>query len=407
MNRQPVRAALLVAVVMLAAACGPRLPPTPTRGPLPTLAPGVRLRPGEPITVDNAPRLASLGNLIGHAATVNQIAFARGGRWMATRDGAGDALLWDLEADSRPHTLSREDVSHVFFVGAGESLVTVSPQNGLRFYDASTGQMQSSAPGNPGQTVAAALSADQLLLATGGIGGDVIGWDLGSRQPLWRTPDASSAGGGSVRALAFSPDGARLAGLLNAPDGIALTIWDTSSGAPVITQTFSGQGQPWQILYSPDGALLALAFRDEVRMLDGADLSPHYTLASPDLAADRSIAFSADGRYFAATGASDVVYVWNAKDGVAAAGLQGQQGAAMRLSFSPNSALLLTTNARPAAGAAVWPAMAFEPGASAYPHGTIAREGSGILAGEWSPDGRIIALAEGSGAVMLWGVPVN
>lgn len=407
MNRQPVRAGLLVALMMLAAACGPSIPPTPTRGPLPTLAPGVRLRPAEAISVENAPRLVSLGNLIGHNATVNQIAFARGGRWMATRDGAGDALLWDLETDSRPHVLGSEDVSHVYFVGAGESLVTVLPRSGLRFYEAQTGQMQGSAPGNPEQTVAAALSADDLLLATGGIGGDVIAWDLGSRQPMWRTPDTGGAAGGAVRALTFSPDGTRLAGLLNAQDGIALTVWDTSSGAPLTTQTFAGQDQPWQILYSPDGAMLALAFRNEVRMLDGADLTLRYTLASADLAADRSIVFSPDGRYFASTGASDVVYVWTASDGKSAAGLQGQQGAAMRLSFSPNSALLLTTNARPAAGAAVWPAMAFEPGASAYPHGTIAREGSGILAGGWSPDGRIIALAEGSGAVMLWGIPAN
>jgi WD40 repeat protein len=402
-----VRAALLIALVMIAAACGPSIPPTPTRGPLPTLAPGVRLRPGEPITVENAPRLASLGNLIGHDATVNQIAFAPNGRWMATRDGAGDALLWDLDADSRPRTLGREDVSHVFFIGAGESLVTVSPQNGLRFYEAETGQMQSSAPGNPDQTVTAMLSADNLLLATGGIGGDVIAWDLGTRQPMWRTPATASAGGGSVRALAFSPDGTRLAGLLNASDGIVLTVWDTASGDPVASQTYSGQVQPWSLLYSPDGAALALAFGGEVRLLDNASLSVRYTLTSPDLAADRAIAFSPDGRYFASTGTSDVVYVWTASDGKAAAGLQGQQGAAMRLSFSPNSALLLTTNARPAAGASVWPTEAFIPDATAYPHGRIAREGSGILEGEWSPDGRMIALAEGSGTVMLLGIPLE
>jgi WD40 repeat protein len=158
-KQPPVRAVLMV-VLIVAAACGPSLPPTPTRGPLATLAPGVRLRPAEAITVENAPQLASLGNLIGHAATVNQIAFAPAGRWMATRDGAGDALLWDLETDSRPQTLGREDVSHVFFVGTGESLVTISPQHGVRFYTTSTGQMESSASGISDQIVTAAQSVD-------------------------------------------------------------------------------------------------------------------------------------------------------------------------------------------------------------------------------------------------------
>ncbi|MCC7206636.1 MAG: hypothetical protein IT323_04980 [Anaerolineae bacterium] len=404
MNRFPARALLFV-VLILVAACGPSLTPVPTRGPLPTLAPGVRLRPGEPVSVENAPRLASIGNLIGHSATVNQFAFAPAGRWVATRDGLGDTLLWDLEADSRPLTLSREDASYVFFTGAGESLVTISPEHGLRFYDTSTGQMDSSAPGNPVQTVTAAQSADRLTLATGGISGDVIVWDLSSRQPTWRAPETASAGGGSVRALAFSPDGARLAGLVNAQDGIALIIWDAATGEPAITKSFLSQDQPWRVLYSPDGTMLALAFSAEVRMLDSADLSLRYSLASADLAADRSMVFSPDGRFFAATGTSDVVYVWTASDGKPAAGLQGQRGAATHLSFSPDSALLLTTSAIPAAGASVWPTAAFTPGATAYPHGTIAGEGNGILVGAWSPDGRIVALAEASGAVMLWGVP--
>jgi WD40 repeat protein len=397
-------ALLPLALIGMLAACGPTIPATPTRGPLPTLADVPRRPPGAPLTVENIHEIESLGNLLGHGATVNHIAFAPAGRWMLTRDGAGDAMLWDLQAGRRQYVVGRDTVLFAAFGPGAETLLTVSPLDGVRFFRLSDGQLISSAPGNPEQTVQAAITPDGATLATGGIRGDLILWDVAGRRLIRRVPGAGS----SVRAMTFAPDGARLAALVNLPEAgsVALRVWDVATGEPLPVPLDALAGlNPWLLAFTPAGDALAVVTRQQIRLYDLADFSLRYTLAPETLIAERAIAFSPDGRFMAATSPGDVVYVWLAADGSPAASLQGQQGAAMSLAFSPNSELLLTTNVRPGEGASVWQTQSFRPDAERYPHGRFGSEGSGILTGAWSPDGRLIVLAEASGGLMLWGIP--
>jgi WD40 repeat protein len=204
--------------------------------------------------------------------------------------------------------------------------------------------------------------------------------------------------------MTFSPDGKTLAALVNEASQ-PVRLWEAATGKLLSTLPDFGTGIPQRLGFSPDGKLLAVALDTEVRLFDMANYTRRYVLQGQDLHADWSMTFSPGGALFMALGRSDLVYVWTVADGTMLAKLPGHRGQAAGLAFSPDGQLVLTTSIAPRTGAFIWQAATFKPGAANYPRTPIAQETNGILLGAWSPDGRLIALAEASGGVMLWGIP--
>src|SRR5262249_60765371 len=83
-------------------------------------------------------------------------------------------------------------------------------------------------------------------------------WDTTSGRELARL----SIEGGPPLAVAFSPDGARLAA---AGHGGRVRVWATPPGGePKLLHTLSGhEGIVWSVAFSPDGVLLASAGSDQ------------------------------------------------------------------------------------------------------------------------------------------------
>jgi WD40 repeat protein len=120
-----------------------------------------------------------------------------------------------------------------------------------------------------------AFSSDSRWFATFSKGESLMLWSIESwkLERTWTLP-------GTGRALAFAPQGSRLA---IAADGEA-AIWDADTGLKLVTLTSPGSSQATQMAWSPDGNRVVTAADDGVlRFWDASDgrlLASLYTLAS-------------------------------------------------------------------------------------------------------------------------------
>jgi WD40 repeat protein len=95
------------------------------------------------------------------------------------------------------------------------------------------------------------FSADGERLAAGRFDGSTVVYDTATRRPALRLE-----GGPVVSAVAFSPDSTRIA--VGTIDG-SVRLFDGKSGAPLGSRLETGRPAVWDLGFSPDGRLLAVA----------------------------------------------------------------------------------------------------------------------------------------------------
>ena len=281
--------------------------------------------------------------------------------------------------------------------------IAMTTQNGLRLYNLlAIRQTPRTFQVPNGPTTGVAFNADGSLLVTGHADGTVRLWDIstGGLRGLLRGHTQP------VQAVAFSPDGTRIASGGGNPNTGELKLWDANTQTEIATL----QGHTATVVavaFSPDGALLASASLDRtVRLWDVATASPG-TILPESGDTTTAVTFSPDGSWLAFAGEAGIVRLWEIGPGVQMA-LQGDAVVpTTALAFSPDGSLLVTAGS-PALGSAgrLWnPATNTQIGPLPMFEDT---PGLTTAAGvTFNPDGSMLAVAlstDNSGLVRILGI---
>ncbi|MEV6682840.1 WD40 repeat domain-containing protein [Streptomyces erythrochromogenes] len=301
----------------------------------------------------NSDRLLDLRDLsLGtHDDVVTSLAFAPGGRLLASASWDGTARLWQVTGGSALWPLSAlrghtRFVRCVTFSPDGRTLVTASEDGTARVWDVTDPrkprQVSVIAPGG-GEVGGTAFAPDGRLLAvwaqaTAGL------WDLtdpADPRPLGRIGED----GRHVTTASFRPDGRTL--VTSTGESGSLRFWDTTRPrTPRELPSPFGSVPLTGGVFSPDNRRLAAFHRADktVWLIDVHDI--HHPAKTTELPASGSwiytLAFDTEGHRLAAGAADGKVLLWDLNGPAVPTALTGHANPVPAVAFSPDGATLAT-----------------------------------------------------------------
>ncbi|GGQ76909.1 hypothetical protein GCM10010166_53550 [Couchioplanes caeruleus subsp. azureus] len=248
-------------------------------------------------------RVASLP--AGPGTTTADVAYSPDGRYIAVGDGRGAIRVWHTATRTAAYpalTGGTADIVQVLFTPDGKILLALASDGSVSRWDTVTGRARGVLPAPPGKTAGTdvAISPDGRMLALAGGGGPPELVDAATGRPAG--PPLTGPRDDATR-VAFSPDGRILAAGANG----VVRLWDLA-GRRLVEAAPELPAAVRALAYSPDGARLAVADdRDRVQILDAATMLP----SGPVLRTSADgLAFHRDGGLLAGRAYGGLTHLW-------------------------------------------------------------------------------------------------
>jgi WD40 repeat protein len=329
---------------------------------------------------------------------VTHVVFHPDGQRLAVGYRGIGLVLWDLATRTAARPLGRpRAVVDAAFSPDGRRIAAAQDETEAGVWDVDTGVEVLQLRTDAGSVVSLAWSPEPLpagCIATGGRDRTVRLWDPGTGE-LLRTLRGHER---TVYAVAFSPDGARVASASR--DG-TVKLWDPHASDDVLVLR-GHRTWVYAVAFSPDGQSLASASRDGTVRVWETDTGRQRHVLGGHRDTVTKVVFSSDGRYLASCSVDHTILLWDAASGVALRTLTGHMSRVDALAMSPDGRWL-------ASGSTDRTVRLWEL-ASGVRDGAPVPDGAERLAGHqdavtdlaFSPDGRLLASGSNDRTVRLW-----
>jgi WD40 repeat protein len=352
----------------------------------------------------NAATGESLLTLAGHTVGVDQVAFTPDGDRLLTGGADGTARLWDIGPTGGHDWLTvpgpADRQGGVSFSPDGTSFAVPGQVTGVTIRDVETGAKIITLKGHDVTIRRMAFSPDGTRLAASDGSGQGNTWV--KTVPIWDVTTGElvmtlRGHTAPVSAVAYSPDGRRLA--TGSWDG-TVRLWDAFSGKELHALDVGRSGNDVPALaFSPDGRWL----------VSGDDGDTFLTVWDADTLEQRGelrghtdtiqdVAFGPDGKVVTAS-IDGTAKIWNLESHRVLATLRGHSGPLLGVAVSPDGALVATASLD--GTTKLWDLATGRQRLTLFDHDLV------VNTVAFSPDGRFLASVSGDGTVALDLLPID
>jgi WD40 repeat protein len=341
----------------------------------------------------------------GEGDRVNSVAFSPDGKTVAVARYKEPIALWDVATGKKLHQLDVDGGARVAFSHDGKTLAGCKPGFAtIILWEAATGKKLRELPGQHYQVWDLAFSPDDKTLAVGNSDSQVRLWEVATGKEL------SSVGRhrGWVNVLAFTE---RDRAMASVSDGGIVCHWDVAT-SKVLRQFQEEETHCYCGDLSPDGRTLALGDGAGVHLFDWSTGKKLRLLKGHKLQVWAAV-FSPKGDVLASSANMDQhILLWDVASGKALSRiLTAYVHDLHSLAWSPDGKMLASAGLKAIANppgpmdtVCLWDPWTGKPLREWTLQQSKDRHTGGVRGLTFSPDGKLLAAADGDNTIVVWHV---